>query len=200
MAKRWWLVVPLAACTGLGIGELAALSVVDLNLAAREVRVRGTAVGVSKNGSGRDRRRQEHLPQTTAGERTVPTSTDEVADRLAHHIAERGLGLRDLWTTGRQRGSMMPDNLAPSHLEHRGGQSHGGRSTAYAALAQAHRGRVVDWCRADKLTVARWAGHTDNSFTERVYGHLWERDHTDTRAAIAELLSGGSVLLIRMAK
>jgi site-specific recombinase XerC len=40
MATRWRVVVPFAACTGLRIGELAALQVVDLNLAAREVRVR----------------------------------------------------------------------------------------------------------------------------------------------------------------
>ena len=75
MATRWRLVVPFAACTGLRIGELAALRVVDLNLAAREVRVRSTAVGVSKNVSGEIKRRQEHLPKTIAGERTVPTIT-----------------------------------------------------------------------------------------------------------------------------
>ncbi len=39
---------PCAACTGLRIGELAALRTADLNLAAREVKVRATAVGVSK--------------------------------------------------------------------------------------------------------------------------------------------------------
>jgi hypothetical protein len=38
------LVVPFAA-SGLRIGELAALGVVDFNLATREVRVRATAVG-----------------------------------------------------------------------------------------------------------------------------------------------------------
>ena len=44
MVKRWRIVVPFAACTGLRIGELAALRTADLNLAAREVKVRATAV------------------------------------------------------------------------------------------------------------------------------------------------------------
>jgi integrase len=198
MAERWRLVVPFAACSGLRIGELAALRVVDLNLAAREVRVRGTAVGVSKHVSGRDQRRQEHLPKTTAGERIVPTITDEVADRLAQHIAERGLGLRDLLFTGRQGGPMMPDNWRRRIWDTAVGRAlvvdpqptpHSLRHTAVALWIGAG---------ADKLTVARWAGHTDSSFTERVYGHLWKRDHADTRAAIAELLSGGSARLLRI--
>ena len=45
---------------------------------------------------------------------------------------------------------------------------------------------------ADRYTVSQWAGHTDASFTERVYGHLWKKDHSETRAAIAELLGGGA--------
>ncbi len=198
MAERWRLVVPFAACTGLRIGELAALHVVDVNLGTREVRVRGTAVGVSKNVSGRDQRRQEHLPKTTAGERTVPTITDEVADRLAQHIAKRGLGLRDLLFTGRQGGPMMPDNWRRRIWDTAVGSAvvvdprptpHSLRHTAVALWIGAG---------ADRLTVSRWAGHTDSSFTERVYGHLWKRDHTDTRATIAELLSGGSVRSLRI--
>jgi hypothetical protein len=57
---------------------------------------------------------------------------------------------------------------------------------------------ATDGATRHKLTVARWAGHADSSLTERVFGHLWKQDHTDTRAAIAELLSGGSVRPLRM--
>lgn len=199
MATRWSVVVPFAACTGLRIGELAALHVVDLNLAAREVRVRATAVGVSTTVSGEVKRRQEHLPKTVAGERTVPTITDAVADRLARHIAERGLGLGDLLFTGRQGGPMMPDNWR-SRIWNTAVE----RATVVDPQPTPHSLRhtaVALWigAGADRLTVARWAGHADGSFTERVYGHLWKRDHADTRAAIADLLSGGSVRPLRMA-
>jgi integrase len=198
MATQWRVVVAFAACTGLRIGELAALRVVDLNLAAREVRVRATAVGVSKNVSGEVKRRQEHLPKTVAGERTVPTITDEVAERLAQHIAERGLGLRDLLFTGRQSGPMMPDNwrsriwntaVERASVADPQPTPHSLRHTAVALWIGAG---------ADRLTVARWAGHIDSSFTERVYGHSWKQDHADTRAAIAELLSGGSIRPLRI--
>jgi integrase len=198
MAERWRLVVPFAVCTGLRIGELAGLHVVDLNLAAREVRVRGTAVGVSRRVSGREQRRQEHLPKTTAGERTVPTITDQVADRLAQHIAERGLSMSDPLFTGRQGGPMMPDNW-----RRRIWHTAVGRALVVDPQPTPHSLRhtaIALWigAGADKLTVARWAGHTESSFTERVYGHLWKRDHGDTRAAISELLSGGSVRPLRM--
>ena len=46
---------------------------------------------------------------------------------------------------------------------------------------------------ADRYTVSKWAGHTNAAFTEQVYGHLWEQDHSGTRAAIAELPGGASV-------
>jgi integrase len=58
---------------------------------------------------------------------------------------------------------------------------------------------VALWIAAgvDRLTVARWAGHTDAAFMERVYGHLWRDDHTDTQNAIAALLGGGQVEKLR---
>ena len=43
---------------------------------------------------------------------------------------------------------------------------------------------------ADRLTVARWAGHGDAGFTERVYGHLFPDTHDRTRAALEAVLAG----------
>jgi integrase len=197
MARRWRIVVPFAACTGLRIGELAALRTADVNLAAREVKVRATAVGVSKRVSNRDTRRQEHLPKTSSSERTVPTITDELAERLARHITDQGLERGDLLFTGRQGGPMTPDNwrrriwdtaVEKARLVDPQPTPHSLRHTAVALWIGAD---------ADRLTVGRWAGHADSSFTERAYGHLWKQDHTDTRAAIAELLSGGNVSPLR---
>ncbi len=43
-------------------------------------------------------------------ERTVPTITDELAERHARHVTDRGLERGDLLFTGRQGGPMTPDN------------------------------------------------------------------------------------------
>jgi integrase len=191
--EAWWgLVVPFAATTGLRIGEIAALKVGDLGLAAREVRVSATAVGVSRRVSGDEIRRQVHRPKTTAGERVVPTITDELAERLAVHIDERGLSLDDWLFSGRRGGPMDPavwrSRVWRPAVERAGladpkPTPHALRHTAVALWIGAG---------ADRYTVSQWAGHTDASFTERVYGHLWQKDHSETRAAIAELLGGGA--------
>ncbi|MHB1784456.1 MAG: site-specific integrase [Acidimicrobiales bacterium] len=90
IAPRWALVVPFASVTGLRIGELAALRVSDLTLAAGEVTVRATAVSIPLEVSGGDTRRQIHPTKTFAGERTVPTITAALRERLAAMIDERG--------------------------------------------------------------------------------------------------------------
>ena len=152
---------------------------------------------MSKRVSSRDTRRQEHLPETSASERTVPTITDELAERLARHITDRGLERGDLLFTGRQGGPMTPDNwrrriwnpaVEKAEVVDPQPTPHALRHTAVALWIGAG---------ADRLTVGRWAGHADSSFTERAYGHLWKQDHTDTRSAIAELLSGGNVSPLR---
>jgi integrase len=86
---------------------------------------------------------------------------------------------RRIWETAVRSGRVVDPQPTPHSLRH----------TAVALWIGAG---------ADKLTVARWAGHTDSSFTERVYGHLWKQDHADTRAAIAELLSGRRVRPLRI--
>jgi integrase len=109
--EPWWsFVVPFAVTTGLRIGELAALMVGDLVLASRELHVRATAVGVTRRFSGAEHRRQLQRPKTAAGERVVPTITDDLADRLAAHIDERGLSLDDWLFAGPHGGPMSPDN------------------------------------------------------------------------------------------
>ncbi len=110
MASRWALVVPFAAATGLRIGELSALRVCDLNLAAGEVTVRATAVSVPLEVSGGNTRRQIHLTKTLAGERTVPAVTSALRMRVAAMIDERGLRPDDWLFTGRIGGAMTPGN------------------------------------------------------------------------------------------
>jgi integrase len=200
MALRWVLVVPFAAVTGLRIGELAALRVRDLNLAAGEVTVHSTAVSVPLEVSGGETRRQIHPTKTFAGERTVPTITPALRRRLTAMIDERALGPNDWLFTGRNGGPMTPVNW---------------RNRTWAAAVR--RAGIADplptphslrhtavslWIAAgvDRLTVARWAGHTDAAFMERVYGHLWRDDYTDTQDAIAALLGGGQVQKLRPAR
>jgi len=197
MAPRWALVVPFASVTGLRIGELAALRVSDLNLAAGEVTVRSTAVSVPLDVSGGDTRRQIHPTKTFAGERTVPTITPALRMRLAAMIDERGLGPNDWLFTGPDDGPMTPGNwrnrvwaaaIKRAGITDPQPTPHSLRHTAVAL-----------WIAAgvDRLTVARWAGHTDAGFMERVYGHLWRDDHTDTQNAIDALLGGGQVTKLR---
>jgi integrase len=197
MAARWAIVVPFAATTGLRIGELSALRVSDLNLAVGEVTVHSTAVSVSLDHSGGEARRQIHPTKTFAGERNVPTITPALRRRLAALIDERGLGPNDWLFTGRDGGPMTPDNWRNRVW---------GVAVKRAAIADPlptpHSLRhtaVALWTAAgvDRFTVARWAGHTDAAFMERVYGHLWRDDHTDTQDAIAALLGGGQVQKLR---
>jgi len=190
---RWAVVVPFATTTGLRIGELAALRVRDLRLAAGEVVVRSTAVSVPLVVSGSDVRRQIHPTKTFAGDRTVPTLHTALRERLAAMIDERGLGPNDWMFTGRDGGPMTPDNWRSRIW--RPAVERAGICDPQPTPHSLRHTAVAIWIAAgvDRLTVARWAGHTDAAFMERVYGHLWRDDHADTRDAIATLLGGGQV-------
>jgi len=194
---RWTVVVPFATTTGLRIGELAALRVRDLRLAAGEVVVRSTAVSVPLEMSGSDVRRQIHPTKTFAGQRTVPTLHPALRDRLAAMIDQRGLGPNDWLFTGRDGGPMTPDNWRSRIW--RPAVERAGIADPQPTPHSLRHTAVAIWIAAgvDRLTVARWAGHTDAAFMERVYGHLWRDDHTDTRDAIATLLGGGQVRKLR---
>ncbi len=197
MAPRWALVVPFASVTGLRIGELAALRVSDLNLAAGEVTVRSTAVSVPLDVSGGDTRRQIHPTKTFAGERTVPTITPALRRRLAAMIDERGLGPNDWLFTGSDDGPMTPGNWR--NRVWAAASKRAGITDPQPTPHSLRHTAVALWIAAgvDRLTVARWAGHTDAGFMERVYGHLWRDDHTDTQNAIDALLGGGQVQKLR---
>jgi len=190
---RWAVVVAFATTTGLRIGELAALRVRDLRLAAGEVVVRLTAVSVPLEMSGSEVRRQIHPTKTFVGERTVPTIHRALRDRLAAMIDQRCLGPNDWLFTGRDGGPMTPDNWRSRIW--RPAVERAGIADPQPTPHSLRHTAVAIWIAAgvDRLTVARWAGHTDAAFMERVYGHLWRNDHTDTRDAIATLLGGGQV-------
>jgi integrase len=194
----WWaIVVPFGATTGLRIGEMAALRVSDLRLAAGEVVVRSTAVGVPLKVSGEKARRQIHPTKTFAGERTVPTIHPGLRDRLAAMIDERGLGTRDWLFTGPRGGPMTPDNWR--NRTWRPGVERADLADPQPTPHSLRHTAVALWTATgvDRLTVARWAGHTDAAFMERVYGHLWRDDHAQTQDAIATLLGGGQVQKLR---
>jgi integrase len=197
---RWAIVVHFGTTTGLRIGELAALRVKDLRLAAGEVVGRSTAVSVPLAVSGSDVRRQIHPTKTFAGERTVPTLHPTLRDRLAALIDERGLGPNDWLFTGRDGGPMTPDNWRSRIW--RPAVERAGLADPQPTPHSLRHSAVALWIAAgvDRLTVARWAGHTDAAFMERVYGHLWSNDHTDTQNAIATLLGGGQVQKLRPAR
>jgi integrase len=196
---RWAIVVPFGTTTGLRIGELAALRVMDLRLATGEVVVRSTAVSVPLAVSGSDVRRQIHPTKTFAGERTVPTLHPALRDRLAAMIDERGSGPNDWLFTGRDGGPMTPDNWRSRIW--RPAVERAGIADPQPTPHSLRHTAVALWIAAgvDRLTVARWAGHTDAGFMERVYGHLWRDDHTDMQNAIATLLGGGQVQKLRPA-
>ena len=195
--QRWAVVVPFATATGLRIGELAAMRVRDLRLAADEVVVRSIAVSVPLAVSGGVVRRQIHPTKTFAGERTVPTIHPALRERLAAMIDERGLGANDWLFTGRDGGAMTTDNWRARIW--RPAVERAGIAEPQPTRHSLRHTAVAIWIAAgvDRLTVARWAGHTDAAFMERIYGHLWHDDHADTRDAIAALSGGGEVQKLR---
>jgi integrase len=184
MGSHWSLVVPFAAATGLRIGELAALRVSHLRLAAGEVLVEGTATEVTGRAGGRW---AVTPPKSRAGRRVVPTIYPALARRMADHVAGRG---PDDWLfAGADGGPLRATNwrsrvwrpaVAQAGLEPPP-TPHALRHTAIAAWIAAGAGRYE---------VSRWAGHSSPSTTERLYGHLWATDHSGTRAALGELLAG----------
>jgi integrase len=99
MDPHWALIVPFAAATGLRIGELAALTVRDLELDAGQVRVRHTAIEI--NG-----RRSVSSPKSRAGVRTVPTVYPALAERAREHVESRGLSADD-WLFGGPKGAAL---------------------------------------------------------------------------------------------
>jgi integrase len=166
----WWrLTIRLLLDGGLRIGELAGLRVCDVVMRGRTWTVNVRQIVTETGG---------HLkvgpPKTRAGVREVPTITEEVAERLADHIVERGLSSADHLFVGERGGIMRPNNW---------------RSRAFAdalensALEEAElitphsfrHGAVALWIHAgvtDEYKLARWLGHEKPSTVHKMYGHL----------------------------
>jgi integrase len=166
----WWrLTIPLLLDTGLRIGELAGLRVCDVAMRGRTSTINVRQIVTETGG---------HLkvgsPKTRAGVREVPTVTQELAERLADHIAERGLLGADHLFMGERGGIMRPNNwrsrafadaLESSALE---------ESELITPYSFRH-GAVALWIHAgvtDEYKLARWLGHEKPSTVRKMYGHL----------------------------
>jgi len=179
MDPHWSLVVPFGAATGLRIGELSALRVQDLDLAAGAVHVRHTAIEVSG-------RRSLSTPKSRAGTRAVPTIYTALAARLAENIESRGLGRGDWLFAGPSGGPMRSANwrqrvwlpaLDDAGLADPQPTPHSLRHTAIAAWL------IVG---IPVVRAASWAGHSPRVL-ESTYGHLLDVDHQPVRARLEEL-------------
>lgn len=189
MDPLWPLIVPFAAATGLRIGEIAALKISNLRLAAGEVVVSSTAVEISGH-------RSVGSPKSRAGRRVVPTIHQELARRLTEHIHDRGLGPDDLLFANPSGTPMRQSNwrrrvwnpaVEAAGIADPKPTPHALRHTAVAAWISAG---------VDIFTASRWAGHSSTNITEQIYGHLWKVDHSGTREAIALLLSGSAEIYL----
>ena len=102
----WWrLTIPLLLDTGLRIGELAGLRVCDVVMRGRTWTVNVRQIVTETSGY-----LKVGPPKTRSGVREVPTVTEEVAERLAGHITERGLSGADHLFMGERGGIMRPNN------------------------------------------------------------------------------------------
>lgn len=184
---HWRLMIPFMVDTGLRIGEVAAVRVRDLDLDRGLVRIRKAAVYVSKQVSGRATGRIDERTKTTAAVRVVPTVTPEVAERLAAHIEERGLGPDDLLFTGPCGGPLNPGNwrrrvfdpaVERAGLAHKKPTPH---SIRHSAISIWISERV-----ADPYKLSRWAGHENFADFYRLYAHLLADEEPDVRRALGE--------------
>jgi len=179
---EWWRpMLALAIDSALRMGELGALQVKDLDLLKHAVRVRGTAVEVSKKFTNAATMRQVTDPKTARGRRVVPTLTPSTVEKLAAMIGERGLGPEDTLFTGRQGAPLSGSNFRPNIWK---------PAVQRAALAEPlptpHSLRhtaISLWIAAGTVSpmeIAMWAGHSSINTTYSVYGHLIQKDATAT--------------------
>jgi len=179
---EWWRpMLALAIDSALRLGELGALQVKDLDLLKHSVRVRGTAVEVSKKFTNAATMRQVTDTKTARGRRVVPTLTPSTVDKLAAMIAERGLGPEDTLFTGRQGAPLRGSNFRPNIWK---------PAVTRACLAEPlptpHSLRhtaISLWIAAgtvNPMEIAMWAGHSSINTTYSVYGHLIQKDATAT--------------------
>lgn len=181
---EWWaLTVPFLADVGLRIGELSALRVQDVDLLRGSVRVSKTA-SVTKTGA-----RIEKSPKSRAGNRTVPTLTEETADRIAEMIGNRGLGPDDYLFGAPNGGPMLPSNFRrrvfnPA-VEKAGLAAPHPTPHALRHTAVAHW--IASGATEEVVKIALWLGHRQLSTVHRFYGHLIESDASETRRRLSDM-------------
>lgn len=186
---QWWQpMIAFAVDSALRIGELAALRVGDVDLAAREVRVRGSAAEIAKRFTGAESQRQITDTKTARGRRVVPTLTDTTVARIAAMILERGLATDDFLFTGTQGGVLSP-RAWRARVWH--------PAVAKACLAGPlptphslrHTG-ISLWIATGEvgpMQIAMWAGHGSVNTTYQIYGHLIKTDTSTTNARLEEM-------------
>lgn len=174
--------------TGLRIGELAALRVMDLDLPAGKVRVEHS---MPKKG------RKPGPPKTDAGYRVVPLIRPVTAARLAAEIKERGLTPFDYVFGGRRgapldqdtfrerkfRPAVIKAGLGDRRFRGHGVSPHWLRHTAITTMVR---------MGLAPMEVAAIAGHRDSRISESIYTHLNTADLSHARVAIDRYWSQGT--------
>lgn len=173
MDPRWALVVPFAFDTGLRISELAGLVTRDIEFNSPSWMVHVRRIVTDVGGKA-----QVGPPKSKAGLRVVPTITRPVADRLADHIAERGLGPTDSLFAGPHGGGMRPTNWRARVFRPAvAGAGLGPEVTPHSL----RHGAVARWIAAgqsDPYVLSRWLGHSTPVIVYRTYAHLLPQDTT----------------------
>ena len=179
---EWWRpMLALAIDSALRLGELGALQVKDLDLLKHSVRVRGTAVEVSKKFTNAATMRQVTDTKTARGRRVVPTLTPSTVDKLAAMIAERGLGPEDTLFTGRQGAPLRGSNFRPNIWKP--AVTRAGLAEPLPTPHSLRHTAISLWIAAgtvNPMEIAMWAGHSSINTTYSVYGHLIQKDASAT--------------------
>lgn len=167
----------LGLTTGLRPGELLALEWQDIG--KDEVRVRQT-VTQPKGGYVLG------PPKTSAGVRSVPMPSD--AAELLYARPRRPSSFVFPSLTG---SFMTPTNVHSRYWVPLL-QSAGMRSVRPYVLRHTYATMQIA-AGVDVQTLAKWMGHTDGSFTNKIYGHFFERRTATKAKTLAELLSGNTL-------
>lgn len=170
----WWcLTVPFVMDTGLRISELCGLRVCDVVFNKPNCVVQVRQIVTEPSG-----KLMIGPPKTKAGIRTVPTLTPAAAERVAAHIAERGLRPDDFLFAGVRGGTMRPTNwrsrVFDEAVEQSGIEDHD-RVTPHSL----RHGAVALWIAAgviDPYKLSRWLGHRSPATVTQLYGHLIPED------------------------
>jgi integrase len=184
MPEAWRDLVPFLGDVGLRIGELAALRWRDVDLERLTVTVRDTLTENPTVNIG--------PPKTLAGRRTVPTLTQETADRL---LLRRGKAEADAYVFAAPLGGP----LLPNAWRRRVWRPAVAASGLAAPLPTPHALRhtaVAHWIQAgvvDAFKLQRWAGHRSVTTIYRVYGHLLSTDAASERDALTALRAAARV-------